>query len=422
MPLIKLPDWLVNLRTACGNCCRRCRAVVLKSSPPVVEGRLREYLDELAVTPAHMLRMYLTFHRVRQSEEEEIVRVAHEIDGESLLQLVRVRRKWCASLLRNILMLGGCRGYISWDKFLWIILRFCSLTSVELAQTLFLVIGLELTTDTPHYLTIEQLKRFYAPYAKQTCPDSFSTKYIDFERLPHSRYYISDFTELVQRFGQLINPMRHLQRSLQEYFPSHEFWDTFESSLATCRKISEDFFRMESTRVFLRGEPPFRETCDMLVPDALGAEALNQDQWVLRARGLRQLSVWGEQLPPDIAAVYSPDAIQHVAPSKIGVAPTLPPPGHTFEEKPQSATKRTARGTKAPAPKNKKVHDPAQLSLLAATLDETGAPPTEIPAPAWMRGRAVDPAPVQRGPDPPLPNARLLRGSPGPRPLAASRK
>lgn len=388
----------------------------------VQEERLREYLKELEVSAADMLAMYLTFHRVRQTEEEDIVRVAHEIEGESLLQLIRVRRKWCASLLRNILRLGGVKGYISWETFLWIILRFCSLTTVELAQTLFLVIGLEVATDSPHYLTIEQLQRFYAPYAKQTCPDSFSTKYIDFERLPLSRYYMSDFAELVQRFSQLLNPMRHLQRSLQEYFPSHDFWDTVESSLASCRKITEDFFRMESTRVHLRGEPPFRETCDMLIPDALGAEALNQDQWVLRARGLRQLSVWGEQLPPELTTAYPPDALRHVLPSKIGVAPTLAPPAHTLDGMPQSNPKRAAHGTRAAAPDAANVHDPAELSLLAATLDENGAPPTEIPAPAWMRGRAVDPAPAQRGPNPPLSRARPVRGAPGPRPLGASRR
>ena len=38
----------------------------------------------------------------------------------------------------------------------------------------------------------------------------------------------------------------------------------------------EDFFLMETGRIFLRGEPPFRETCDMLCPDALGAVPVNQ--------------------------------------------------------------------------------------------------------------------------------------------------
>ena len=33
---------------------------------------------------------------------------------------------------------------------------------------------------------------------------------------------------------------------------------------------------METGRIFLRGEPPFRETCDMLCPDALGAVPVNQ--------------------------------------------------------------------------------------------------------------------------------------------------
>ena len=38
-------------------------------------------------------------------------------------------------------------------------------------------------------------------------------------------------------------------------------------------KITYDFFLMEKTRCFVWGEPPFRESCEMLAPEALGFES-----------------------------------------------------------------------------------------------------------------------------------------------------
>lgn len=39
---------------------------------------------------------------------------------------------------------------------------------------------------------------------------------------------------------------------------------------------------MKRSNVFLRGDPPFRETSDFLIPDTLGGEKANLHQWERR--------------------------------------------------------------------------------------------------------------------------------------------
>jgi len=77
----------------------------------------------------------------------------------------------------------------------------------------------EVKSWTVHYLTASQLQEFYDYY--QECPfQSFNTRELSFAKLPLNRYYMSDFTELAHRFGQIVNPAIHLQRSLQSQLPS----------------------------------------------------------------------------------------------------------------------------------------------------------------------------------------------------------
>merc|ERR1719197_1640502 len=223
--------------------------------------------------------MYQVFHELRQSERKEVVKTAVAVKFSSVKNIIPVRKRWCQQLLKSLLELGGCEEEeeVDWDGFLYILLQFCSLSKVELCQTLFLMILKCIDSKKHHYITMEQLVDFYSFYAK--CPvTSFNTRAIDFTRLPLRRYYVQDFTELVQRFTVLLNPCIHLQRSLQESLPSVEFWDNHHRSEVIIRKITYDFFQMEKTRCFLWGEPPFRESCDMLAPEALGFMVDNKDQ------------------------------------------------------------------------------------------------------------------------------------------------
>merc|ERR1711937_627604 len=73
-----------------------------------------------------------------------------------------------------------------------------------------------------------------------------------------------------QRFGVLLNPAVHLQKECRRGIPSTSFWDKYDHETSYNRKLTIEFFMMKKTHVFLRGEPPLRETCDLLLPTALG--------------------------------------------------------------------------------------------------------------------------------------------------------
>eukprot|EP00927_Polykrikos_kofoidii_P050376 TRINITY_DN44294_c0_g1_i1.p1 TRINITY_DN44294_c0_g1~~TRINITY_DN44294_c0_g1_i1.p1 ORF type:complete len:539 (+),score=96.63 TRINITY_DN44294_c0_g1_i1:90-1706(+) len=283
-------------------CAKRCASLVARSSPVEPCEEVQTLLTSMGMTSRHLLKIYHAFHRIRQSEVDDVVITATEVEFESVQQLVQERRRWVSRLLRCLLRLGGCKmnGRVTWDEFLWIFVRFCGLSQTELCQSLFLFILNELESPTLHYLTKEQLEQFFCMYEK--CPiHAFNTSFIDFDKLPLTRYYMSDFAELATRFRQLLNPTIHLQLCLQKHLPGSSFWDFADRGALFTRKMTLEFFTMKRVRVFLLGEPPFRETCDMLAPDALGCEALNQDQWYLRVRNIKQTSVWGEQLTPEKA-------------------------------------------------------------------------------------------------------------------------
>lgn len=451
-----------NAKAAITKVWRRCAGLVLKGSPPEVCEEVDDLLHALKIQEGHLLAMYSVFHELRQAEVDEIVVSATEIEVDGVLQLVTVRKKWVKLFLTHMLKLGECEETVCWDEFLWIFLRFCSLDRVELGQVLFLIIAKELDTPQTHYLTADEIADFY--WLWRDCPvKSFNTEAIDFDKLPHSRYYASDFCEIVQRFPRLLNPILHLQQSMQARLPSHSFWDTHDQTSFT-RKITPEFFTMNMSRVYLRGEPPFRETCDMLSPDSLGALSTNEDHWILRTnhkrlkRGLRQISVWGEQYPPEVVDEWphssqvdkvlsgaaslgnnfvdnknaankatAAQTTQHALPAPPAApGPPVPNAGSTIgnSQQPQQGTPlapphpppapAVAWGGAAlgapPIPENERwAHgnvrtlDSSKLCLAAAVLDEEGTAPVDCLPPAWMKNCTIAPAPVVWGPDPPLP-------------------
>lgn len=238
--------------------CRALYASIVKGSPPEPCEEVQALFESLHVPKRQQLMMYHVFHELRQGEVEETVKTAVEINRESVYELILERRRWVEELLNCLLMLGGCEEEtVSWDEFLYILLQFCSLSKVELCQALFLIIQKRLESKVLHYLTMGQLIDFYSFYAKCSVT-SFNSRGIDFTRLPLRRYYVEDFAELVQRYTVLLNPTIHLQRSLQEFLPSVEFWDNYHRSEVVIRKITHEFFKMEKTRCFLWGEPPFQ--------------------------------------------------------------------------------------------------------------------------------------------------------------------
>jgi len=95
-------------------------------------------------------------------------------------------------------------------------------------------------------LTSSQLEDFYQDWAN--CPvKSFNTEPIAFDRLPRTRYSMVDFIDLVTRYGPLINPLLHLQRSIQQSVPSLRFWSDYDRIKINNRYIPLDFFRFRKS-------------------------------------------------------------------------------------------------------------------------------------------------------------------------------
>lgn len=456
-------------------CWKQFTGRLMQGSPPEIAPEVESLLLSLHMDTSHLLKLYQAFHALVMAEIEEdaeeeieaevarleargeiqaaaglsekpldveVVKVAREVKVETMINLVACRQRWVEGLLRQILNWGDCEEVVDWDSFLWIMLRFCSLSRIELAQSMFIIIQREMRCPNMHYITADDLNNFY--YSRyRLCPiKSFSSADIDFKKLPHSRYYASDFTELVQRFTQLLNPLLHLQQSLQANLPDSEFWESLDRTASFPRRITFEFFTMQSTRVYLYGEPPFRESCDMLAPESLGADAVNQDQWLLRVKskvkqgGMSQVSVWGEQPPPELFDILERKRLERQANKKrifLGdtfdvrtaaaadradassgtAAATAQPPQPAFAEKrPQQPTGTSAGGVaaqmKATAPGAAAKGlvagaTPLDLSLRAAVLDEEASEPLQVLPPRWMKHCTVAPAPKVWGPDPPLP-------------------
>ena len=193
----------------------------------------------------------------------------------TVIELVADHKVYIDTLLRNIMQLGGCYEYIDWNHFVFIFVRFCSMTKVELCQLMFLIIVRESRGLDVHYLSATQLDMFYelyragrgdVPANAPPLPVSMQCNKIHFSNFPLPRYYVTDFVEICFLYNPLINPLIYLQRQIQRVLPSLRFWDAYENlSLVGSRKISLDFFLMHANRVPIGGDEPFKETCDLLL-------------------------------------------------------------------------------------------------------------------------------------------------------------
>eukprot|EP00435_Cladocopium_sp_Y103_P048988 s899_g14.t1 len=425
---------------------KRCVGIFAKSSPPEPNPEVALYLESINIQQRHLLTIYNVFHALKGLEEDDsFYTTVYAVNAEVLPVLIEDRRKWVLKLLKCILKLGDCESEATWDKFLWVMLRFCSLNKVELAQALFLCILRIRDSTTYHYIRYYELGEFFAIY--RNCPvRSFDTADINFDLLPTRRYYASDFAELLMRYPVLLHPMLHLQQCLQLKLPGLDFWDNSTESVSFCRKITFDFFLMETGRIFLRGEPPFRETCDMLCPDALGAVPINQDQWILRTcfakngQGIAQIFVWGEQPLPEVIELKQMAKEEEEERERIRLEKLKQEEEENFDrdipkqevkkskdEAPRTSSKEDVKvedmteedarkhhqlqamekaKREADAKKDRSMTqtdlDMSALTRTAATMDEEFSAPVDLLPPAWMKHCTIAPA-QQKGSDPPLP-------------------
>lgn len=426
---------------------KRCVGIFAKSSPPEPNPEVALYLESINIQQRHLLTIYNVFHALKGLEEDDsFYTTVYAVNAKVLPVLIEDRRKWVLKLLKCILKLGDCEREATWDKFLWVMLRFCSLNKVELAQALFLCILRIRDSTTYHYIRYYELGEFFAIY--RNCPvRSFDTADINFDLLPTRRYYASDFAELLMRYPVLLHPMLHLQQCLQLKLPGLDFWDNSTESVSFCRKITFDFFLMETGRIFLRGEPPFRETCDMLCPDALGAVPINQDQWILRTcfakngQGIARIFVWGEQPLPEVIELKQMAKEEEEERERIRLEKLKQEEEENFDRDiPKQEAKKSSKDeagrtsskedvkvedmTEEDARKHRQLQamekakreadakkdrsmtqtdlDMSALTRTAATMDEEFSAPVDLLPPAWMKHCTIAPA-QQKGSDPPLP-------------------
>lgn len=164
----------------------------------------------------------------------------------SVHKLIRSKREWVAKLLTALLELGGFSEVVPWQGFLFVLLRFCSLSRLELAQVMFYIISREQKSWTVHYITTTQLEVFYEMYSD--CPHpSFNTGSIDFTSLATAKILMVDYIQLTYQFSQLLNPCLHLQRCMQQRLPSLSFWRDFDRVTTLNQHVGLDFFRFRKS-------------------------------------------------------------------------------------------------------------------------------------------------------------------------------
>jgi len=210
---------------------------------PEVQG----LLAELHFSNRDVNRIYRIFQACREHDPISVGTLTHEVCTSSLLMLVQNDRQWIIKILSNLMELGGYVNIIPWDGFLWILLQFCTLSKIELCQVLFYIIAKETKSWSLHMLTNSQLEEFFEDWSD--CPiKSFNTSSIGFDTLPNTRFTMVDFIELVTRYGALINPVLHLQRSIQQSLPSLRYWTDYDRIKMHNRCIPLDFFRFRKSQ------------------------------------------------------------------------------------------------------------------------------------------------------------------------------
>merc|ERR1719498_1323340 len=148
--------------------------------------------------------------------------------------------------MRDVVELAGVHQTLDWSNWVYLILRFCSLSKIELCQLMYFVIIKEVKSWTVDYVTCTQLAEYYETFNE--CPiEGFSSEGIHFYRLERNRYDLPSFVELCHRFHQLINPLLFLQREVRQACPYLSFWEDFNRVPYRTRRIDLDFFSVKKS-------------------------------------------------------------------------------------------------------------------------------------------------------------------------------
>lgn len=226
--------------------CRHCVGKLFRAGSPDTAPEVRNLLAELNFSNRDLSKLYKIFQNCREHDPITVGTLESEVCVSSLLLLVRAHREWIVKILYTLVELGGYVNIVTWDGFIWVMLQFCTLSKMELCQVLFYIIAKDTRSWSLNMLTSSQLEEFYNDWAH--CPvKSFDTEPIAFDSLPKTRYTMVDFIELVTRHGALINPLLHLQRSIQQSVPSLRFWGDYDRVKVYNRYVPLDFFRFRKS-------------------------------------------------------------------------------------------------------------------------------------------------------------------------------
>eukprot|EP00929_Paragymnodinium_shiwhaense_P042095 TRINITY_DN21848_c0_g1_i1.p1 TRINITY_DN21848_c0_g1~~TRINITY_DN21848_c0_g1_i1.p1 ORF type:complete len:462 (+),score=110.39 TRINITY_DN21848_c0_g1_i1:160-1545(+) len=225
--------------------CMRC--VPDGNDYPPLNREVQAIVAALSMTPRILQSLWRTFQHLRSFDPLTLNTTAEECSTQSVIRLVRYKREYVSKILAVLLELGGYKEIIDWNGFLYVMLKLCTLSKLELGQVLFYVICRDMQSWTVHYITTTQLQEFYDDYAD--CPvRSFNTSNIGFSSLPMAKYSMVEFIQLIYRYSQLINPFLHLQRSLQQTLPNLAFWNDYDRVKLLNRRVTLDFFRVSKVK------------------------------------------------------------------------------------------------------------------------------------------------------------------------------
>lgn len=231
----------------CIHAARHALSYCFHIAPPSTAIEVLGFMEQLHMSNRDILNFYRIFQNLREFDPLTKSTLTNEVCSSSVIQLVRNDKEWVVKILYNLLELGGYTDIVTWDGFLWVLLQFCTLSKLELAQVLFYMIAKEMKSWTLHLLTNSQLEEFFEDWVD--CPIlSFDCSDLKFDSLPKTKYSMIDFIHLTTRYGALINPVIHLQRSLQQSLPSLSYWGDYDRIKLKNRFIPLDFFRYRKTQ------------------------------------------------------------------------------------------------------------------------------------------------------------------------------
>merc|ERR1719375_2474285 len=209
-----------------------------------------DYVNSLHMTRGEVNILWKLFCVIKAMTPTKTVLKRNQIPIEALDNIITdstgKTQEWVNPIFRDVVELAGVHQALDWSTFMYLILRFCSLSKIELCQLNYFVIIKEVKSWTVDYVTCTQLAEYYETFNE--CPiEGFSSEMIHFYRLERNRYDLPAYVELCHRFHQLINPLVYLQREVRQACPSLSFWEDVDRVPSQTRRIDLDFFSVKKS-------------------------------------------------------------------------------------------------------------------------------------------------------------------------------